>query len=210
MGKIAKSGLYYPNKIARIAILALEEVAGKNGLKIILNTAGLPELFDNLPPENMEREFDFADFSAINGALEDMYGARGGRVLALRVGRICFSGFLKGFGETAGVEKLMSPDIPLDRKLSMGLPAMAKIFSDTSDQLTTVEEVEDHFTCILHRCPICYGRHTDKPACSMSVGLIQASLNWVSGGKEFTVVQQTAHSVGDETCNFVIIKEPIS
>jgi len=71
-----KSGLYYPNKPALIIILALENVMGKNGLNAILNMAGLSYLIGNYPPDNLRREFDFADISALMQALEDMYGPR--------------------------------------------------------------------------------------------------------------------------------------
>ena len=46
MEPIPKSGLYYPNKIARIALTAIEDVMGKNGLNAILNLAGLTHLID--------------------------------------------------------------------------------------------------------------------------------------------------------------------
>ncbi len=138
MEPIAKSGLYYPNKIARIAILALEEVMGRNGLNAILNLASLPNLIDNLPPDNLERKFDFADFSAINGALEEMFGPRGGRGLAQRAGRATFNDGLKNFGALAGAGDLAFRILPPPIKLRIGLPAMAKIFSTTSDQHSTV------------------------------------------------------------------------
>lgn len=210
MEPIPKSGLYYPNKIARIAILAYEEVMGKNGLNAILNLAGLPHLINNYPPDNLERQFDFADFSAIQGALEEMYGPRGGRGLALRAGRATFDAALRNFGALAGVGDLAFKVLPLQAKLRIGLPAMARIFTQTSDQLSTVEEKDDHFVYIIHRCPVCWGRHTDKPACFIATGLLQEGLKWVSGGHEFRVNQVTARSVGDETCSFVILKEPIS
>lgn len=210
MEPIPKSGLYYPNKIARIAILAYEEVMGKNGLNAILNLAGLPHLINNYPPDNLERQFDFADFSAIQGALEEMYGPRGGRGLALRAGRATFDAALRNFGALAGVGDLAFKVLPLQAKLRIGLPAMARIFTQTSDQLSTVEEKDDHFVYVIHRCPVCWGRHTDKPACFIATGLLQEGLKWVSGGHEFRVNQVTARSVGDETCNFVILKEPLS
>jgi len=50
MEAIPKSGYYYPNKIARIALLALEDVMGKNGVNAILNLANLQHLIDNYPP----------------------------------------------------------------------------------------------------------------------------------------------------------------
>ena len=61
MEPIPKSGLHYPNNIARIYLQAMEEVMGKNGLNAILNMANLNNLVDNYPPNNLNREFDFAD-----------------------------------------------------------------------------------------------------------------------------------------------------
>lgn len=209
MERIPKSGFYYPNKISRIAILALEEVMGKNGMNAILNLAALPELIDNYPPDNLERQFDFADFSAINGALEEMYGPRGGRGLAQRAGRATFSNGLRNFGALAGVGDMAFKVLPLPAKLRIGLPAMAKIFSTTSDQLSTVHDQGESILYKIHRCPVCWGRHTDKPACFIATGLLQESLKWVSGGLEFRVSQITAKSAGDETCDFIIAKEPI-
>ncbi len=210
MESIPKSGLYYPYKFARIAILALREVMGQNGVNAILNLAGLSRLIDDLPPDNLERKFDFAEFSAISGALEEMFGPRGGRSLALRAGRATFEDALKNFGALAGVGDLAFKVLPMQIKLRIGLPAMGKIFSQTSDQLSTVEEKPDQFIYTIHRCPVCWGRHTEKPACNYAAGLLPASLKWVSGGNEFRVMQSTAKSCGDENCQFIIPKEPIS
>ena len=144
MQPIPKSGLYYPNKFGRLTILSLEDVMGRNGVNAILNLANLPNLMENLPPDNLEKAFDFADVSAIMGALEEMYGPRGGRGLALRAGRAVFSDGLRSFGALAGVGDLAFKVLPLQAKLRIGLPAMAKIFSQISDQLSTVEEKDDH------------------------------------------------------------------
>ena len=209
MDPIPKSGLYYPNKFARISILALEEVMGKNGLNAILNLANLSHLIDNYPSDNLEREFDFADFSAIQFALEELYGPRGGRGLALRTGRATFVDVLKNFGALAGVGDLAFKVLPLPSKLRMGLPAMAKIFSTASDQLSTVIEKEDHYVYTIHQCPVCWGRKTDKPACFIATGLLVASMKWLSGGNEFKITQVTAKSTGDPTCDFFIDKEPL-
>lgn len=210
METIPKSGLYYPYKFARIAILALREVMGVNGVNAILNLAGQAELIENLPPDSLERKFDFADFSALSGALEEMFGPRGGRSLALRAGRATFDDALKNFGALAGVGDLAFKVLPLQMKLRIGLPAMAKIFSTTSDQHSTVEEKPDQFIYTIHRCPVCWGRHTDKPACNYSTGLLMASVKWVSGGNEFRVYQTAAKSAGDENCQFIIPKEPMA
>ena len=100
-----KSGFYYPNKFARITVKAMEEIMGRNGLNAILNLAGLSNLVDNYPPDNLEKEFDFADLTALNVALEEMYGPRGGRGLALRAGRATFADALRGFGRVGGCRR---------------------------------------------------------------------------------------------------------
>jgi len=209
MQPIPKSGLYYPNKFGRLTILSLEDVMGRNGVNAILNLANLPNLMENLPPDNLEKAFDFADVSAIMGALEEMYGPRGGRGLALRAGRAVFSDGLRSFGALAGVGDLAFKVLPLQAKLRIGLPAMAKIFSQISDQLSTVEEKDDHLVYTIHRCPVCYGRHTDKPDCYIATGLLQESLKWVSGGSEFRVNESKCIAMGDPTCEFIVYKEPI-
>ncbi len=211
MEPIPKSGYYYANKFALITLKAYEEVMGKNGLNAILNLAGLSHLIDNYPPDNLEREFDFADFTAIHVALEEMYGPRGGRGLALRAGRATFNDALKNFGALAGVGDLAFKVLPLVAKLRIGLPASAKIFSQVTDQYSTVDETENEFIWTIHRCPICWGRHgLDKPVCYISTGLLQAMLTWVSGGLEFRVNESKCHAMGDPVCEFVIQKEPLT
>jgi predicted hydrocarbon binding protein len=205
-----KSDLFYANKIARISIQALEEVMGKNGVNAILNLAHLPHVIDNYPPDNLEREFDFADFSAINTALEEMYGPRGGRGLALRAGRAAFDDALRNFGALAGVGDIAFKVLPLAAKIRIGIPAMAKIFSQISDQYSTVVEREHDYVYTIHRCPVCWGRSgLDKPVCFIAIGLLQEGLKWISGGNEFRVNESRCVGMGDEVCEFVIQKTPI-
>jgi len=143
-------------------------------------------------------------------ALEEMYGPRGGRGLALRAGRATFDDALKDFGALAGVGDLAFKVLPFETKLRIGVPAVAKIFSQMSDQISTSEEKDNEFLYTIHRCPVCWGRSgEDKPVCFVATGLLQASLKWVSGGKEFRVNESKCHSNGDEVCEFVIQKEPI-
>jgi predicted hydrocarbon binding protein len=211
MSPIPKAGLYYPSKFGLIIIKALEDVMGKNGLNAILNLAGLNIYVDNYPADNLEKSFDFADVSSINVALEEMYGPRGGRGLALRAGRSTFADALKNFGALAGAGDLAFKVLPLQAKMRIGIPAMAKIFTQVSDQHSTVEEHENEFVYTIHKCPVCWGRSgVDKPACFIAVGLLQEGLKWVSGGNEFRVNESKCVALGDPVCEFIIQKEPIA
>lgn len=204
-----KSGFYYPNKFARITIEALEEVMGKNGLNAILHLAGLSELINNYPPDNLEKEFDFAYFTALCIALEEMYGPRGGRGLALRAGRATFADALRGFGALAGVGDLAFKVLPLAAKLKIGLPAMANIFTQFSDQVSNVHEEGDRYIYTLERCPMCWNRKADRPVCYVGQGLLQEGLRWVSGGHEFKVDLAACIAKGDDMGRYIIHKEPV-
>lgn len=81
---------YLPNSISRSLLLSLEEVIGHTGLTAVLNSAGLRHLVNNLPPSNLDPEFPFEDVGRLHQGLENLYGPRGGRGLALRAGRVCF------------------------------------------------------------------------------------------------------------------------
>ncbi len=204
-----KSGFYYPNKFARITFNALEAVMGKNGFHAILHLAGLSEYINNYPPDNLEKEFDFAYFTALCVALEEMYGPRGGRGLALRAGRATFADALRGFGALAGVGDLAFKVLPLAAKLKIGLPAMANIFTQFSDQISNVHDEDDKYIYTLERCPMCWNRKADRPVCYVGQGLLQEGLRWVSGGHEFKVDMATCIAKGDDMGRYYIYKEPI-
>jgi len=211
MEPIPKSGYYYANKIVLVSIKSLEDVMGINGLKAILNLAHLPHLIDNYPPDNLTKEFDFADFTAINIALEEMYGPRGGHGLAFRAGRASFADSFRNFGALAGAGDISFRVLPLQTKLRIGLPAIARIFSQISDQYTTVQESEDEFAYTIHKCPQCWSRQgLDKPVCFIGAGLVQEGLKWISGGSEFRVTESKCIAMGDSVCEYVILKEPIT
>lgn len=208
--QIPLSGYCYPNRIARIYLQAMEEVIGPNGLRALLNLTGLQRYAEAFPPNNLAKEFDFAAFSGLNAGLETIYGPRGGRGLSLRGGRATFARGLKGFGALAGVGDLAFKILPLQQKLRIGLPALARIFNQFSDQISRVENFEDHFVYYIDRCPVCWGRQSKKPICFVATGLLQESLRWVSGGLDFRVEEFTCIAAGSDSCCFRIDKTPVS
>ena len=76
------SGYYYPNKFARITLEAMEDVMGRKWIKSDFESGrGCRISWAITRRITWEKEFDFADFTALNIALEEMYGPRGGRGL---------------------------------------------------------------------------------------------------------------------------------
>lgn len=195
--------------MGRILLVSMEEVMGRNGLNALLNLTEMRQFIQEPPPDNLEREFDFAYIANLTRGLDEIYGPRGGRGLALRGGRAIFSRGLKQFGALAGVGDLAFKVLPLQTKLKIGVPAVARIFTQLSDQTSRVEEFDDHFLYYIDRCSMCWGRSTDRPICYIAIGILQESLRWVSGGLEFRIQEIECIAMGAESCVFRIDKEPI-
>lgn len=204
------SGLYYPNKMGRIYLTALQDVMGKNGINAILHLAELDEFINNYPPDNLDKQFDFVYIASLHEALETIYGARGGRGLEQRAGRALFSDGLRTFGALAGVGDLAFKVLPLATKLKIGLPVVARIFSSLTDQISNAYEHDDHYIYTIERCSMCWERTTDKPVCHTAVGILQEALKWVSGGKEFKIEMRSCIGCGDKQGELKIYKEPIT
>lgn len=206
-----KSGLYYANVLAHVTLRSIEEVVGTNGMNAILKHAGLGDLINNYPPKNWEKAFDFNDYSAVNHAIHDIYGMRGGRTLAIRAGRATFAEMRKTYGAVVSATDLARNLVPMKVKVNLWLNAMAKAFSTVCDQKTSVEEGETTFVYTVHQCPSCWGLDGtyDSPICSMQVGLLKESLNWLSNGKEFYIHEETCCATGEKACVFIIQKKPL-
>ena len=204
------SGFFYPNRMGRLYLTALEEVLGKNGINAILHLAEMDEFIDNYPPENLEKQFDFIYIAALHEILETMYGARGGRVLELRAGRVLFSEGLRSYGALYGVGDLAFKVLPLSTKLKIGVPVIAKVFTSLTDQISNSKEYDDHFIYTLERCSMCWKRTSEKPVCHTAVGIIQEALKWVSGGFEFKVEMQSCIACGHAMGELKIYKEPMN
>jgi predicted hydrocarbon binding protein len=212
MQAIPKSGFTLPNRFARIALQTTEEfVGGGATMAALLNGAGLAHLQDNFPPANLERGFDFSEFAALNLGMEALYGPKGGRGLALRVGRQTFARALSNFGALAGTGDMGFMVLPLGMKLKLGLSALARIFSEISDQTSSLEDHQHEFHFLVHRNAACWSRSgEDKPVCYFMVGLLQETLHSISGGREFRVDEAECQAMGDKACRFLLPKTPLS
>ena len=200
---------YYPNKMGRIVLLAMEEIMGRNGVNAVLNLARLTHLINNYPANNFDMQFRFEEVGALQKALDEMYGPRGGRGLALRAGRACFKYGIKEFGPVLGIADLAFRLLPLPMKLRVGAGVFADTFNKFSDQRVSLVEEPERILWKIDRCPVCWERKADAPCCHLALGILQESLFWVSGGKNFAVDEITCIACGDETCTIAISKQPL-
>lgn len=200
---------HYPNKMGRIILTAMEEIMGRHGVNAVLNLAHLHHLVNNYPPNNLSLDFTFEEVSAVQQVLDDMFGTRGGRALALRAGRETWKYALKEFVPVLGIADLASRILPLGMKIKIGLEIFAETFNKFTDQKVRLGEDSRGYLWIIETCPMCWQRTSNTPCCHLAVGLLEQSLDWVSRGKRFHVEEVSCVACGDDSCTIVISKNPI-
>ena len=182
---------------------------GRSGVNAILNLASLSAMIGNYPPDNSSLDFPFTTISRLTEVLEQAYGPHGGRGLALRVGRACFSHGVRQYGPQLGLTEMAFRLLPMPAKFQAGAKSLAELFNQHTDQRVRVEENEGRLFWHIERCPLCWERRTHDPVCHLAVGLLQEALYWVSGGKVFSVAEQTCIAAGDQACTIAIDPSPI-
>jgi predicted hydrocarbon binding protein len=199
----------YANRVVRILLQALEEVLGRSGLNAVLNLAQLRQLISHYPPNTPELAFTFAEVQALLQSLDEMYGPRAGRGLALRTGRACFKYGLKEFGAVWKLNELGFRLQPLNLKVKLAIEACAAFYGEYIGRPVELVDENGHLIWRMAPCPECAGRQAAAPCCHLAVGLLQEAAYWASNGKNFEVEETTCVAGGHPGCTLVIDKRPI-
>ena len=198
----------YPNGLTRLLLQALEETLGPASLADVLRAAGLAEWLRHRPPLNAEQQVPFGQISTLLQALETLYGASG-LGLAQRAGCACFRRGLDEFGAQTALASLDFRLLPLGRKLRATVEVLAGLLNQHGDQQVRLEEEDGRLIWQDSRCPLCWGRRAAAPCDHLTVGFLQESLYWASGGRHFAVTQTRCAAAGDDVCSFVIEKKAL-
>ncbi len=201
---------YYPERMGRILLLGMEEVLGREELNTTLQIASLTNFIDHYPSASSNKTFPFEVVSWLLETLEQAYGQQGGRGTALKVGRACFQNGLREYGAVLGITEPAFRLLPFPTRLRAGAQSFAGLFNNHTDQRVRVEEKAGNLFWSIERCPLCWQRKTNGPACHLAVGLLQESLYWLSGGKIFGIEEITCIATGGKACTFIINQTPIS
>ena len=201
---------FYPFRMGRIILLAMEEVLGQSEVNTVLNLAHLPNYIDRGLAYNQDQKLPFEHISRIQTAFELSYGPKAGRGLVLRVGRVCLKYGLRAYGSELGMTSLAFRLLPLPSRIKVGSETLAGLFNEFTDQRVRLEVDDEYIYWHIERCPLCWERHADGPCCTLAVGLLQEALYWVSGGKYFLIEEKKCIACGDSACTIVIDLTPLS
>jgi len=199
----------YPNRMGRVILHTARNLMPTEDYARWLGLAGMDNLIQHPPAPDLELAFPFEAVSALQVAAEQMYGVQGGREFNERVGVASLDGGLGEFNPMLGIADLPMRAMPLGLKLHLGFDMLASVFNRFTDQRVEIGEDTATYRWTITRCPVCWGRHTDEPCCQLAVGILRAGLIWVSGGKQFRVVETECIAAGAENCVITIDKRPI-
>jgi len=198
------------SRLGQIMLEGMEEIIGRSGVRAVLNTDLLSGFYRGGKEEvGTDNEAQLSELSTIQSALEEVYGKRGGRGIALRAGRASFKYILRMYGASLGLTDLNYRLLPAPVRLKTGLASLARLFSELEGGQVEIEQTETAWIWRSHKCPFCWQRKSIDPACTFTVGLLQEFLAWNSGGKVFHVEEMECRAKGKSACVFRIDAQPL-
>jgi predicted hydrocarbon binding protein len=198
----------------RWALLASEEVLGKQGLAIVLHDAGLERFIDSYPPDETEviSGLTFGDYANLSAGLLGFFG-RAGKGMLRRIGRLSAQHGIRQQGAVFGLATALSSRLlPIPMQIRIGLNNMQNGFRKLSQEVgqevhLRLEDRGDRFAYIDQDCSQCAGKAADTPICLIRTGTLQEALRWLTG-RELDVQEVTCRAMGAPACVWEISKAP--
>ena len=196
----------------RWALEAAEEVAGKNGLGIVLRDAGLAHLIDNYPQEKLavSGTITYGEYANLNTGLLNFFG-RAAKSMTIRIGRISTRRAIDQQSALFGIAALMAAKLlPLSSQLKMGFDAQIGGFQKLSrtvgeEFVGYAEDRGDHFIFVIETCAMCAGKLAEQPICHLYTGTLQESTKWLTG-KDLDIREVECRAMGAPACVWHVSK----
>jgi predicted hydrocarbon binding protein len=193
----------FTNALMRQAIMAIGQVMGQRGLKVVLRQARLERYVDELPPNDLEQDVSTVDYAALNQAVEEFYG-RAGKGMLQRIGRASFRYGVEEQATLMGVAGAAIKLMPQKTRIKFILTQMAKSLMDVNQDTTIeVQETPQGFVFADFTCGVCCCRKAEHPICHLYIGSISEAVKWATG-QEYEVREIECRATGAEACRFLV------
>jgi len=196
----------------RWALMAAEEVVGKQGLSIILRENGLERFIDNYPPEHLRisKDINCGDYAKLCTGLLKFYG-RAGKSVVIRIGRISSKLAIEKQGSLFNVAARTAMKLlPLETQIKTGLDNMQdgfrKLYKEGGSEIhLNLEDRGDRWAYVAESCPLCAGKEADSHICWSWIGTLKESLMWLTG-KDLEVEEVECRAMGAPACVWEVHK----
>jgi len=195
----------FTNALMRQAIMAIGEVMGERGLKVILRQAGLERYVDELPPNDLELGVRATEYAALNREVEAFYG-RAGKGMLRRIGRATFRYGVEEQATLMGVAGAALKLMPQKTRAKFILTQMAKSLMEVNDETyIEVQETPEGFVFADFTCGVCCCREAEQPICHLYVGSISEAVKWATG-QDYEVREIECRATGADACRFLVVE----
>ncbi|MDY6875738.1 MAG: V4R domain-containing protein [Chloroflexota bacterium] len=193
----------FTNALMRQAILAIGEVMGERGLKVVLRQAGMERYVDELPPNDLEQGISTTEYAALNQEVEEFYG-RAGKGMLKRIGRASFRYGVEEQTALIGVAGAALKLMPQKTRIKFILTQTAKSLMDVNDETyIEIQETPEGFVFADFTCGVCCGRKAEHPICHLYIGSISEAVKWATG-HDYKVREIECRAMGAEACCFLV------
>lgn len=183
------------NIVIRVLMDGTEEILGLNGMKALLNYAGLSYLIQNRPDYSFEKNYREDEFNAISSSFYNILGTSGAKAMFRLIGQglgrgAINAGIYESFKELPGEEILFK---------------MIEIYVMASGK-GELSRDGDIFIYDNPRCSACKGVKDNTPVCTVLNGMFGEYLKW-AGVEGMKVVETKCKAMGDDTCRWEIVPQ---
>jgi len=208
------ANLYLVDAYMRWALLAAEEVVGKQGLTVLLRERGLERFIDNYPPEllKISGTITLGDYAQLCAGLLTFFG-RAGKSMVIRSGRLTSKYAIEKQSAVYNVAaktaaKLMPSGLQVKLVLESMVSGYNKLYAENGQELHfSLEDRGDKWAFISVECPLCAGKAADLPMCWGRIGTLKEALFWLTG-KDFDVEEVECRALGASACVWEVSKTP--
>jgi len=179
--------------VVRLVLDSTEEILGTNGLKSLLNYAGLIAFFENKPDYTLEKNYTDEDYGRLTSSWYKVLGTSGGKAVFRVIGKtIAKQSIASGVFESI-------KDLPSDEKLLK----MIEIYRLATGRGTVTKEgntiVYDN-----PQCSACKDVTSDTPICVGLSGSFDEYAAW-AGATGVKTVETKCKAKGEASCRFEIV-----
>jgi len=180
------------NVAIRVTLDATEEILGLNGLKSLLNYAGLSYILENKPDYSLEKNYAEHEFSGITSSYYQVLGVSGAKAIMRQIGR----GLAKKSIEVGLYNHLT--DLPAEERFFK----MMEIYVMATGKGSVYREGD----VVVYDNPICSnctGLSEKTPVCTALNGTFDEYAVWAGFPAERTV-ETRCKAMGDDSCRWEI------
>ena len=193
------------NRSFRVILLGIEDITGENGLKSLLNFAGLSRFIKTPPPDNLEiQDIKISNITILAMAIEEVFGKDGAKATLLRTGRMMGKAAISEYPDVLKIVQDSIKGMAGIDKVEAILKLVAAAVSSQFREKIWVERDGEILYNKSETATYCLNRKSEEPVCHGTAGFIYEMAASQLPTEEFEVKEIGCMSMGEPYCTFQV------